>query len=161
MNKDTACCFTGHRPEKLQLSKNKIIQQLEIYIDDALSAGYETFISGMARGTDMWASEIILRKKSKNKNIKLVCAVPFKGFENRWSYIEKNQYKVILENADSVFYICQKYTPYSFQARNIWMVDRSSRVIAVFNGTSGGTMNTIKYAVKNDVEIKNVWDSLN
>jgi hypothetical protein len=36
------------------------------------------------------------------------------------------------------------------------MVDRSARVIAVYNGASGGTRNTIKYAEKHCVPVFNV-----
>lgn len=156
MDRDKVCCFTGHRPEKIGFSKNEISKRLEAYIDEAISDGYDTFISGMARGTDMWAADIVLKKKHENKKIKLICAVPYNGFERRWAYSDKMQYRFILDNADSVSYISPRYTPYCFQARNIWMVDKSSRIIAVFNGSSGGTMNTIKYAVRNDVAIKNI-----
>ena len=40
-----------------------------------------------------------------------------------------------------------------FQQRNVWMVDRSNRVIAYYNGIAGGTRNTIKYAKKREIEI--------
>ena len=36
------------------------------------------------------------------------------------------------------------------------MVDRSDKVIAVYNGTRGGTYNTIKYAEKKNIQIVNV-----
>lgn len=32
------------------------------------------------------------------------------------------------------------------------MVDRSNRVIAYYNGTAGGTRNTIEYAEKREIE---------
>lgn len=41
----------------------------------------------------------------------------------------------------------------SFQIRNEWMVNHSNRVIAVFNGESGGTKNTIEYAIRNEIEV--------
>ena len=36
------------------------------------------------------------------------------------------------------------------------MVDRSSRVIAAYNGESGGTKNTIRYANSKNVEVENI-----
>ena len=33
------------------------------------------------------------------------------------------------------------------------MVDHSALVIAVFNGEPGGTLNTIKYAQQNQIEV--------
>jgi hypothetical protein len=38
------------------------------------------------------------------------------------------------------------YREDAYQQRNQWMVDMSSRVIAVFNGKPSGTMYTIQYA---------------
>ncbi|MFR6448175.1 MAG: hypothetical protein ACLUO6_12150 [Ruminococcus sp.] len=58
------CCFTGHRPEKLSLSENEVKHLLEKAIDNAIADGYVTFITGMAKGTDIWAAEIVLEKKS-------------------------------------------------------------------------------------------------
>lgn len=46
-----------------------------------------------------------------------------------------------------------RYSRACFQIRNEWMVDRSARVIAVFNGQSGGTKNTINYARSNGIEV--------
>jgi len=34
------------------------------------------------------------------------------------------------------------------------MVDHSARVIAIYNGASGGTAKTIQYAEKNGVEVQ-------
>ena len=54
------CCFTGHRPEKLRRSGQDIRIELESEIRKAIQDGYITFISGMARGVDIWAAEIVL-----------------------------------------------------------------------------------------------------
>ena len=39
------CCFTGHRPEKLELSENEVKPLLEKAIDNAIAYGYVTFIT--------------------------------------------------------------------------------------------------------------------
>lgn len=36
------------------------------------------------------------------------------------------------------------------------MVDRVSRVIAAYNGTRGGTKNTIEYANRKEIFVKNI-----
>ena len=59
------CCFTGHRPEKLTMAEKKIKAALEAQIQAAIEDGYQTFISGMARGTDLWAAEIVLRFRDR------------------------------------------------------------------------------------------------
>ena len=151
-------CFTGHRPEKLNVSEKEIKERLKFAIQQAVKDGFTTFISGMARGVDMWAAEIVLEEREKNDNIKLICASPFEGFEKSWSFIEKHRYKTILKRADYVKYVCDHYSKQCFQIRNVWMVDHSARVIAVYNGESGGTKNTIRYATSKDIEIYNVLE---
>lgn len=64
------CCFTGHRPEKLSLSENEVKHLLEKAIDNAIADGYVTFITGMAKGTDIWAAEIVLEKKKRNDDFR-------------------------------------------------------------------------------------------
>lgn len=147
------CCFTGHRPEKLHLSEQEVKSKLETEIRQAITDGYTTFISGMARGVDIWAAQIVLRLRANNPAIHLIAAVPYKGFESRWAKKWQDEYNFILEYADLVRYICKDYSMASFQIRNEWMVDRSSRVIAVYNGESGGTKNTIDYAKHHKIDI--------
>ena len=150
------CCFTGHRPNKLDYSENEIKPLLETAIDNAISDGYVTFIAGMAEGVDIWAAEIVLEKKKENKDLHLICAVPHPGFEKRRSQYEKERYEYIIKNADYVTTISDNYYRACYQKRNIWMVNHSSLVIAVFNGTASGTKNTVDYAMKIGVRVVNV-----
>ena len=123
------CCFTGHRPEKLFLVDREIIKELEREIKAAIERGYTTFISGMARGVDIWAAEI------------------------RWSQDWQKRYKKIIKKSDYVKYVSPEYSPACFQIRNEYMVNHSNLLIAVYNGEAGGTRNTLKYAKNRDVEI--------
>ena len=54
------CCFTGHRPEKLGVSEARAKALLKSAIQQAISERYVTFLSGMARGIDLWAAEIVI-----------------------------------------------------------------------------------------------------
>mgnify|MGYP003312113691 CR=1 FL=1 len=63
--KENSCCFTGHRPEKLSMSEGKVKSALLQEIMKSINDGYNVFISGMARGVDMWAAEIVLELKDK------------------------------------------------------------------------------------------------
>lgn len=142
------CCFTGHRPEKLNRSEAEIKKDLEAAILQAIDDGFVTFITGMARGVDIWAGEIVLHLRKTNPNLHLIAASPYDGFESRWSEDWKVRYNAVMEQADLVRYICKGYSKAGFQIRNEWMVDRAARVIAVYNGEPGGTRNTIEYALK-------------
>ena len=135
------------------MPEQKIKAALEQKVRAAIEEGYQTFISGMARGVDIWAAETVLRLRAGGQPIRLVCAVPYKGFETRWSAAWQVRYHRILSGADWVQYICPRYSPDCFQIRNQWMVDRSARIIAVYNGARGGTQNTLKYAAAQGVSI--------
>lgn len=146
-------CFTGHRPEKLTRSETVIRKDLEIQIRQAVSDGLKVFITGMARGVDIWAAQIVLKLRDAGYPVKLMCACPYDSFETGWSQDWQRQYREILTAADFVKYICGGYSRACFQIRNEWMVNHAARVIAVFNGEKSGTKNTIEYAAKVDVPI--------
>ena len=150
------CCFTGHRPNKLKRSESEIKASLSRAIEDALTAGKRTFITGMAMGTDIYAGELVLQYRKSDPSIRLICALPYPDFEKRWSAHWQQRYTAIFQRADFVKVVCPSFSMASFQIRNEWMVDRSSLVIAVFNGESGGTKNTIDYAKVHHVEIRTV-----
>ena len=141
-------CFTGHRPEKLTRHEKAIKKDLEKEIRQAVADGLNVFITGMARGVDIWAAQIVLMLREEGYDVKLMCACPYEGFERGWSQEWQKAYREILAAADFVKYVCEGYNRACFQIRNEWMVNHSARVIAVFNGEKSGTKNTIDYAMK-------------
>ena len=150
-------CFTGHRPEKLKQSESVIVKALETAIKEAIADGKNVFISGMARGVDIWAAEIVLRLRKEGANVQLMCASPYEGFERGRSSEWQQRYNTVLEAADLVRFISPGYSRSCFQIRNEWMVDHSSLVIAVFNGQPSGTKNTIDYAEKQKIYINYIF----
>ncbi len=146
-------CFTGHRPEKLSRREKEIKEELEIQIRRAIGDGFNVFISGMARGVDIWAAQTVLCLRNEGQKVKLICACPYDGFELGWSQEWQKQYKEILTSADFVKYIRKGYSRDCFRTRNEWMVNHAARVIAVCNGVNSGTKNTINYAAKVGVPV--------
>ena len=69
------CCFTGHRPEKLTADSEAIKASLSAEIDVAIADGITEFITGMARGVDMWAAELVLARRATNPGVTLFCAI--------------------------------------------------------------------------------------
>lgn len=147
------CCFTGHRPSKLKQDEQTIKQSLAAAIDQAIARGFTTFITGMAQGTDIWAAEIVLDRRESNPDLKLICAFPHSDFEKSWRVEWQNRFNAVRAAADLERTICPAYSKAAYQKRNIWMVDHSALVIAVFNGEPGGTLNTIQYAQQNQIEV--------
>ena len=152
------CCFTGHRPEKLDLPADIICDKLKHAVEFAIGRGKKTFVCGMARGIDLWAGQVVIEKKRACPDIKLICATPFVGFESRWDTSWQQLYTFVLTHADYKVAISKKYDPGCFQRRNEWMVNHSSMVIAAYNGERGGTRNTIQFAKGHGVPVHNILD---
>lgn len=150
------CCFTGHRPEKLRASEAEVVAELRSAIQKAIDDGFKTFISGMSRGVDIWAAEVVLAFRRTNRDIHLICALPHPNFEARWHDEWKARYRAVLLQSDLTRIICPEFKMTAYMERNKWMVNRASLVIAVFNGANGGTQRTIQYAKAQGVSIWNV-----
>ena len=145
--------FTGHRPEKLTRGEKVIKKELKIHVRQTITDGFHIYISGMARGVDIWAAQIVLKLRSEGHPVKLMCACPYDGFEKGWSQEWQKQYRDILASADFIKYICERYSRSCFQVRNEWMVNHSAKIIAVFNGEKSGTKNMIDYAAKVNIPV--------
>ena len=145
------CCFTGHRPEKLSIPENRLAPLLEDEIRKAIGNGFTTYITGMAKGTDLVAGEIVLRLREQDDRLKLICALPHPGFGLHWGGGWTERFQRVQAAADLARCVCPGFSYASYQIRNEWMVRHSSLVIAVFNGEAGGTKNTLDYAKRQGV----------
>jgi len=153
--REKTCCFTGHRPNKLygydrnsegnRTLRDRIREAIVFHIEEY---GVDTFISGMALGVDMWAALEVIRLKKERPHIKLVAAIPCLRQWAKWNPQDVLLWRRILERCDLVHMVTnEEYTPSCMQRRNMWMVDRSARMIAVYDGSkSGGTYNCLEYA---------------
>lgn len=153
------CAFTGHRPEKVEGYEGTIIVELRKDILDAIDHGYTTFLTGMSRGVDLWAADIVIHLRRYNPKLKLIGVIPFEGFESSWTVDWKKHYNLVRKELDWLHVVSKEYAPDVYQLRNQFMVDHSSMVLAVFNGEAGGTQNTIRYAQEKGVSVKmvEVW----
>ena len=143
-------CVTGHRPNKLygynlqdprwQLLKNEFKNLLK---DNNCSEA----ITGMALGVDTVFALAVLELKNEGYDIKLHCAIPCKNHSCKWLKKSIEQYNDILSKADTVTLVtAEEYKPWLMQKRNEYMVDLADKVIAVWDGSNGGTANCVKYA---------------
>lgn len=160
INRDNTCCFTGHRPNKLPWSKNEddprcIALKSKIYdIASALYfSGIRHYICGMALGCDMYFAEEVLRLREEHPDITIEAAIPCVNQTEFWSEETKRRYNRIVSECDYETLIQNEYTDDCMKKRNRYMVDNSSVLIAVFDGTIGGTYQTVNYAAKKGLEI--------
>ena len=145
------CCFTGHRPEKLTIPETWLAGLLEAEIKRAIDSGHTTFITGMAKGVDIVAAEIVLRLRERDLRLKLICTLPYPDFGQHWGGGWTERFRQVLAQADLERTICPGFSYGAYQARNEWMVRHSALVIAVYNGGPGGTKNTLDFARRTGV----------
>ena len=155
-HREQTCCFTGHRPQKLHMPEEEVCQGLLGAVMQAYEDGYRTFITGMAMGVDIWAGEAVLKLKEEYPDIRLIAAVPYPGQERNFPLEWKTKYAKLLAQCDQAEILSTEYRKGVFHSRDRWMVDHSSRIIAVYNGEPGGTAMTISYAKKEGLELKGI-----
>ncbi len=159
--KEKAVCFTGHRPEKivsvlqgdeaaLRMLKSMLFYQIHKAIED----GFEYFISGLARGVDIWAAQYVLELKKKYPKIKLIGAKPYEEHGRKFKGQDLWELTNVISGADMVVDVTGDYSRDCYSKRNRYMVDNSSRIIAVVSDYKSGTGQTISYANKKKLDVK-------
>jgi uncharacterized phage-like protein YoqJ len=89
--------------------------------------------------------------------IPLIAAVPFPGQQARWPLESRQRYAALLQAATHVHIISQsEFSPQAYHKRNRWMVDECNLLVALWNGTGGGTASCIAYAQ----QVKRPWVNL-
>lgn len=153
-----SCAFTGHRsirPEHERVLRGR----LRMAIEEAYDAGVTNFVCGMAVGFDMLAAEAVLSLRDELPDITLTAVVPFRGQEERWSEANKRRYRRILEEADSVIELSDRFFRGAELRRNDYMIGHSCRVIAYFDGSpKSGTGYTVTQAMNKNLKIINLFD---
>lgn len=155
-----SCCFTGHRPAKLPWKYNErdprclsFKEKLRAVIEAVYESGISHFICGMALGCDIYCAETVLELRRQHPDISLEAAVPYRGQADKWAADDQRRYRRILDACDKVSVLQEDYSPYCMMRRNRYMVDNATVLIACYDGLSGGTWNTIKYAMDMDKEV--------
>lgn len=147
---------TGHRPDKLGGYAHWDPER-------AISMGmrYLTLlrptrvISGMAQGWDQAVAIAAVR-----------LAIPFDAYipgpwqADAWPPAARRQYEELLWLADRTV-TCSpatRYEPAAMQVRNIAMVNAADLMLALWDGSHGGTANCIDYAGQLRCPMLNLWD---
>jgi uncharacterized phage-like protein YoqJ len=138
--------ITGHRPPKVGGYEipNLVYEAVMRGMDEALLAlRPEAVITGMALGVDQWMAELCIIN-----DIPFVAAIPFDGFDSKWPDASRTHFRRLLSRAHDV-HVVSPGAPYDsrlLQIRNVWMVRQSHGLLAVYNGSPGGTANCIRAA---------------
>jgi len=154
LDENRTCCFTGHRPDKLPWGLNDgdprcaaLKLSLERELAGLYRRGWRHFISGMAMGCDLYFAEAVLALREARGDVSLEAAVPCPTQADGWPPEQRARYRRLLDACDFETLVSNRYTPYCMQRRDRYMVDHASLLIAVFDGTPGGTRYTMEYAI--------------
>jgi uncharacterized phage-like protein YoqJ len=141
----TIVAITGHRPEKIEDPidvKVFLRREFERLAPDRV-------IQGCASGVDLWAGEMAI-----HMGFDVTSAKPWKGFKPRKA--DRELYEFVINNSKEVVDVTEYIAypgPWVYQERNKWMVDNANLVLAVWDGTAGGTKNCGDYAMKKNIPI--------
>lgn len=164
MDKEKICCFTGHRPDKLPWGEDeadprclRLKESVARAVEEAYVSGIRHFISGMARGCDLYCAEAVLELREAEGDILLECARPCETQADSWPAAERERYNAILDRCNFETLVQHHYDRFCMIRRNRYMVDRSGMLIAVYNGApKGGTFQTLAYAMKKGLTIHTI-----
>ena len=147
-------CGTGHRPGRAFPHDDATFVRL---ID--LATGWlkehkpDVVISGMALGWDM-----ALAKAALDLGIPVHAYLPCRGQADRWPKRSVERYVWLLERCAVKKLISKgEYADGVMQLRNEAMVDDVDLVLALWDGSPGGTKRCIDYANENGVKVENLW----
>ena len=142
---EKTCCVTGHRdiPAE-QIDAVKYALRREII--KAFSDGYTEFMTGFSFGAFPYFSFLVVTLQEDFPNLRLIAVLPYRKRVD--SLESREQTKALLHACADVVVIQEEYRPNVYAKRNRYMVDRSSLLIAVYDGIpQGGTLNPLSYAM--------------
>lgn len=160
MDREHTCCFTGHRPDKLPWRDDEtdgrcvaLKVRLAEALEEAYAKGKRHFLCGMALGSDFYFCEAALALREKYPGVTLEAALPCEEQAARWRERDRDRYFRLVRACDYETMVQHHYDRGCMLRRDRYMVDRSSMLIAVYGGVLGGTMYTLSYAMKQELEI--------
>jgi len=163
----TACGFTGYRWEKLPFAREDtaaveaLFGRIYAAAERAAQAGCDHFISGFAQGSDLlFAQAVTALRKGKYPHIHLEAALPFAGSQRRFHPADRALYEALLLEADEVWLAEKDYGRSAYFRRNDHIVEKSGRLIAVYDGKAGGTAYTVRAAIRAGLPIEYIAPSM-
>ncbi|MBQ7671231.1 MAG: DUF1273 family protein [Clostridia bacterium] len=149
-------CFTGHRIIPAG-EKDAVTAKLDVIIERCVEKGYGRFVAGGALGFDKLAADRVIAFRKAGRPVTLCLVLPCRDQTKLWKSLpDINEYRKMKEEADEIIYVQEFYDSKCMMKRNRMMVDMSSLCIAYFDGRSGGTSNTVKYANEVGVSVVNL-----
>lgn len=158
----SSAAFTGYRPQKLPFGNDlshpdavRLRAALYKEYERLIIKGFKYFYTGGAIGSDLLAAEVILELKRKYEHRELVhyLCLPCLNHCAKWRQEDIIRLERIKMDSTVVYVSERPYFSGCMQIRNKYMVDSGAVLIAVYDGQSGGTRNTVQYALQKQRKI--------
>lgn len=148
---------TGHRPDKLGgYNIDAFFSLVDVASEWLTQEKPEKVVVGMALGWD----QAVMQAALDCKVPQTTCCIPFRGYEMMWPKQSQDYYWSLIRQATSSVVICSGgYEAWKMQERNKAMVDMCDIILAMFDGSSGGTANCLKYAQKQGKTVINLYEN--
>lgn len=152
--------FTGHRPDKLGGYGDEVFDRLVEFAVKVLRPRQNEIDHVVVGGALGWDTAVA--HAAFALDIPYLLAEPFLGQCARWPQDSKTRYAEMEARAQKVIVVCEgDYAAWKMQERNEWMVDNSDALVALWNGSDGGTANCVAYAIRNSRPWTNLWKHWN
>lgn len=156
MERETSCCFTGHRNIPAQ-DGLWIRRRLREEILRLAEQGVHSFLAGGALGFDTMAAQEVLRVRAEYApSLELVLVLPCLGQEEAWSQRDAAVYRSLLRQADQVIYTGTQCQRGCMMRRNRYLVEHSAYCLCFHKKDRGGTAYTVQYAKDQGLTVCNL-----
>jgi uncharacterized phage-like protein YoqJ len=116
----------------------KVLQRrLIAFIEDGLEW---VLISGQL-GVEIWCGEVVIELKQQYPQLKLAVLTPFYNQEERWNDIKKEQYGILLQQADYVDSITKRNydSPNQLKLKNQFLIEKSDGLLVIYDDDKVGS----------------------
>ena len=163
-----AVCFSGHRPDRLPGQGNpdtpeaqKLAAALQKQIENAFRQGKYIFLHGAMAGFDLFAAEQVILMKKQYPQMQIITVAPYKeeffSREKCWTPDWISRAREVFSQHDNGIKVAERYRSGIYYERNRFLVDHSSELIVYWDGGTGGTSYTAKYAKNKGLVIHNIY----
>lgn len=129
---------------------------LDALLEAAYQQGYRRFFCGAARGFDLLAAERTAAMQKRHPDARLVLVIPYTRQAAAWQEADVHRYERVLCHSDDTRVLSGRYYRGCLHVRNRYMVDRAALCIAYLDKPAGGTMSTVKEALKKQLTVVNL-----
>ncbi len=144
--------FSGHRQVKSSSAVRMAVRDFLISVHNAHRD--LMVLSGGAVGFDTIVADCCVEL-----GIPFTLVLPFPPdvMTAKWPRSSRDHLRSLMDEAFDVVVLSDHFSFAGYQVRNEHMVDQADLLCAYWDGSRGGTTNTVEYAHRKGVPVKNLW----